>query len=122
MLQALAGEPLARPYVGIRFQSIDAKHKKAKGLAVDQGALVGPATNAAGETLPAIAEGSPAEAAGIQDGDIVIRIEDQVVDTEHPLDAILTSFAPGQVVRMTVLRGPTELVLNVTLGTRPEGL
>ncbi len=122
MHQALAGEPLARPYVGIRYQAIDPKLKTAKQLPVDEGALIAPSTDAAGETLPAITPGSPAEAAGLQDGDIVIRIEDQVIDTEHPLDAILTSFAPGQTVKVTVLRGTTELVVSVTLGTRPEGL
>jgi serine protease Do len=122
MAQALAGEPLARPFVGIRYQAIDAKLKAEEGLTVDEGALIGPATNAAGETLPAIAEGSPAEAAGLQDGDIITAIEDQVIDTEHPLDAVLTSFAPGQTIRITVLRGREELQLSLTLGTRPEGL
>jgi serine protease Do len=122
MAQALAGEPLARPFVGIRYQAIDAKLKADEGLTVDEGALIGPATNAAGETLPAITEGSPAEAAGLQDGDIITAIEDQVIDTEHPLDAVLTSFAPGQTIRITVLRGGDELHLSLTLGTRPEGL
>ena len=45
MAQALAGEPLARPYVGIRYQQIDAKLKKEKGLTVDAGALIGPSTD-----------------------------------------------------------------------------
>jgi S1-C subfamily serine protease len=122
MAQALAGEPLARPYVGIRYQGIDAKVKEEENLTVDEGALIGPARTAAGETLPAIAEGSPAEAAGLRDGDIVLAIEDQAIDTEHPLDAVLTSFAPGDTVEMTILRGTEEMVVSVTLGTRPDGL
>lgn len=122
MSQALAGEPLARPYLGIRYQQIDLKVKNAKGLAVDRGALIGPSTDTSGETLPAITPGSPAEAAGLQDGDIIVRIEDQAIDAEHPLDAILTSYRPGQTVKMTVLRGTAELTLSVTLGTRPGGL
>jgi serine protease Do len=122
MAQALAGESLTRPYVGIRYQQIDAKLKKSEGLTVDAGALIGPSTDANGEPLPAIAPGSPAEAAGLQDGDIILRLEDQVIDTEHPLDAVLTIYRPGQVVKMTVLRGTTQLTISVTLGTRPEGL
>jgi serine protease Do len=122
MSQALAGEELARPYVGIRYQQIDAKLKSEKSLTVDQGALIGPAQETGGETLPAITPGSPAEAAGLRDGDIVLRIEDQVIDSEHPLDAILTSYRPGQTVRMAVLRGAEQLTINVTLGTRPSGL
>jgi serine protease Do len=122
MAQALAGEQLARPYLGIRYQQIDAKLKKERSLTVDAGALIGPSTDASGGTLPAISPGSPAETAGLQDGDIILRIEDQVIDTEHPLDAVLTSYRPGQVVKMTVLRGTAQLTISVTLGTRPEGL
>jgi serine protease Do len=122
MAQALRGEPLARPYVGIRFQAIDAKVKKDEQLSVDQGALIGPATNAAGEVLPAITPDSPAEAAGLREGDIVLFIEDQPIDTEHPLDAVLTSYAPGQTIKLIVLRGTTQMEIPITLGTRPEGL
>jgi serine protease Do len=122
MSQALAGEELARPYVGIRYQQIDAKLKKEKSLTVDQGALIGPAKDETGATLPAITPGSPAEAAGLKDGDIVLKIEDQLIDTEHPLDAILTSYRPGQVVKMAVLRATEQLTISVTLGTRPANL
>jgi serine protease Do len=122
MAQALAGQPLARPYVGIRYVQIDAKLKKEKALTVDAGALIGPSTDAAGETDPGITSGSPAEAAGLKDADIIVRIEDQVIDTEHPLDAILTSYRPGQIVKLTVLRDGAEMTISLTLGTRPDGL
>jgi S1-C subfamily serine protease len=122
MAQALAGEPLARPYVGIRYQAINTKLKADEGLSVDHGALIGPATDPSGTILPAITAGSPAEAAGLRDGDIVLQIEDQVIDAEHPLDAVLTSYAPGQTITMSVLRGAVELEFIVTLGTRPEDL
>jgi S1-C subfamily serine protease len=122
MAQALAGEALARPYVGIRYQQIDAKLKKEKGLSVDSGALIGPATDASGQTLPAITPDSPAAAAGLLDGDIVLKIEDQVIDAEHPLDAVLTSYRPGQVIKLTILRGSNQMEVNITLGTRPGNL
>ena len=122
MSQALAGEPLARPYVGIRYQLIDAKLKADEGLDVDNGALIGPARNAAGELLPAIAPGSPAEAAGLQDGDIVVVIEGQAIDAEHPLDALLVSYRPGQTISLTIRREGNELDVEITLGTRPDGL
>ena len=122
MSQALAGEPLARPYVGIRYQLINAKLKAEEGLDVDNGALIGPARNAAGEELPAIAPDSPAEAAGLQDGDIVLVIEGQAIDAEHPLDALLVSFRPGQTIKMTIRRDGQEMDVEITLGTRPDGL
>jgi S1-C subfamily serine protease len=122
MSQALAGEQLARPYVGIRYIQIDLKVEKDKNLKVDHGALIQSTTDATGATQPAIAPGSPAEKAGLKADDIVLAIEGQVVDSEHPLDAMLTSYAPGQVVKLTVLRGTTQIEVSVTLGTRPEGL
>jgi S1-C subfamily serine protease len=122
MMQALAGRPLERPYIGIRFRSIDLQLQQEESLPVDHGALIGPATDAAGAELPAITAGSPAEAAGLRDGDIILRIESQMIDAEHPLDAVLTSYAPGQTVRMEVLRGDTRLQVNVTLGVRPPDL
>jgi S1-C subfamily serine protease len=122
MAQALAGEELARPYVGIRYVQIDLKVKNQKNLSVDHGALIEPQTDATGATLPAINPGSPAEAAGLKAGDIVLAIEGQAVDSEHPLDAMLTSYAPGQSVKLTILRGTEQLEISVTLGTRPDGL
>ncbi len=122
MAQALAGEQLARPYVGIRYVQIDLKVKNQKNLSVDHGALIEPQTDATGATLPAINPGSPAEKADLKAGDIVLAIEGQTVDSEHPLDAMLTSYAPGQSVKLTVLRGTEQLEISVTLGTRPDGL
>jgi S1-C subfamily serine protease len=122
MSQALAGEPLARPYVGIRYQLVDAKLKAEEGLDVDNGALIGPAINSAGEEVPAIEPGSPAEAAGLQDGDVVLVIEGQTIDPEHPLDALLVSYRPGQTISITIQRDGQEMDVEVTLGTRPDGL
>jgi S1-C subfamily serine protease len=122
MEQALAGKDLARPYVGIRYVQVDLKVKKDKNLSVDHGALIEPTTDAAGNTLPAIAPDSPAEKAGLKAGDVVLEIEGISVDAEHPLDALLTSYAPGQAVQLTVLRDGSQIQVSVTLGTRPEGL
>jgi serine protease Do len=122
MSQALAGQQLARPYVGIRYVAIDAKVKTDEKLSVDHGALIGPATDEAGTSQPAITPGSPGEAAGLKEGDIILSIEGQAIDTEHPLDAIMTSYAPGQTIKLHILRGTQELDVSVTLGTRPADL
>jgi 2-alkenal reductase len=122
MEQALAGEQLARPYVGIRYVQVDLKVKKEKDLSVDHGALIEPTTDATGNDQPAIAPGSPAEKAGLKAGDIILAIEGITVDSEHPLDALLTSYAPGQSVKLTVLRDGKQMDVSVTLGTRPENL
>ena len=122
MQQALAGEELSRPYIGIRYESINVQVKERENLPVDKGALIGPATNAAGETLPGVIPGAPADDAGLKEGDIVQAINDRTIDTEHPLDATLAGFAPGQTVDVHILRDGVALVIKVELGTRPENL
>jgi S1-C subfamily serine protease len=118
MAQAVAGEALSRPWIGIRFTSITLQVKKDLGLPVDAGALVANT----GSTGPAIVEGSPAAAAGLADGDIITSISGITIDGEHPLDAVLTQFKPGDTVTLEVLRDGTTIRLDVTLGTRPGSL
>ncbi|MEA2633182.1 MAG: hypothetical protein QOE66_3401, partial [Chloroflexota bacterium] len=117
--QALAGEKLARPWIGIRYQAITPALVKEQSLPIDHGALVGSGQDATGATLPAITPDSPAAKAGIKDGDIVTSIEGMTIDTEHPLDSIITRFAPGRTVTVEVYRGGSTVTLQVTLGTRP---
>ena len=124
MQQALAGQELARPYIGIQFVTLDQQRAADNDLPVDQGAWVvvlDPQTEAPnGES--AIRDDSPALVAGVETGDIIVAIEGVAIDNEHPLDAVLSQFAPGQTVELTLLRGSTRDMVAVTLGTRPPNL
>ena len=44
------------------------------------------------------------------------------IDTEHPLDAVLSQYAPGDRVTLDVLRDGQHLSVAVTLDTRPADL
>jgi S1-C subfamily serine protease len=120
MEQAKAGKQLARPYIGIRYESIDKQLAKTESLPVDQGAWISPKTDSSGK--PPVNPGSPAEAAGIKAGDIIVAIGATTIDTEHPLNAVLAQNAPGDKVDVKVLRDGKTLTIAVTLGTRPAGL
>jgi S1-C subfamily serine protease len=124
MQQALAGQELARPYIGIQFVTLDQQRAEDNDLPVDQGAWVvvlDPQTEEPnGES--AIRDDSPALVAGVETGDIIVAIEGVAIDNEHPLDAVLSQFAPGQTVELTLLRGSTRDMVAVTLGTRPPDL
>ncbi len=120
MEQAVAGKELARPYLGISFVSINRQYATKHNLPVNLGAYVGAAD---GDTsTDAVKSGTPAADAGIQNGDIITKIGDRVLDDEHPLDATLSQYSPGAVVPVTILRDGKTITLNVTLGTRPANL
>ncbi|MDQ2966365.1 MAG: trypsin-like peptidase domain-containing protein [Chloroflexota bacterium] len=121
MQQALAGATLARPYIGIRFMPIDAQLAVDLKLPVSSGALVRVlnADNQPTGEAPVIA-GGPGAQAGIVEGDVIVAIEGVTIDTEHPLDAVLSQFAPGQTVSVTLLRGNDRQTVSVMLGTRPN--
>ena len=75
-----------------------------------------------GQPVSGVEPGKPADQAGIKDGDIIVSINDKVIDEEHPLDATLAQFSPGDTVAVKILRDGASMTLQVTLGTRPAGL
>jgi serine protease Do len=121
MQQALAGQKLARPWIGIRYVSITPTVAKENNLDVDQGAWVN-AVDASGQKVDPIVAGSPAAAAGLKDGDIITAVDGTAINATSPLDDILTEYAPGRTVALDVLRGGQKIVLTLTLGTRPSSL
>jgi S1-C subfamily serine protease len=121
MAQAVAGEPLSRPYMGIHFVSITRQLADEQKLPVTSGALVG-GTGQNGQPVPGVESGKPADLGGVKDGDIITSINGKVIDEEHPLDATLAQFSPGDTVSVEVLRDGQHVTLQVTLGTRPAGL
>jgi S1-C subfamily serine protease len=118
MDQALAGQELARPYMGIVYRSIDREFADANDLSVREGAIVQRSGGGSG-TSPAVVPGSPADQAGIREGDIITKINDQAIDGDHPLDATLSEYAPGDTVGVTLLRDGGTQTVELTLGTRP---
>ena len=55
-------------------------------------------------------------------GDIIVKVNDQPIDGDHPLDATLSEFAPGDTISVEVLRDGQTQTLSLTLGTRPADL
>jgi S1-C subfamily serine protease len=119
MEQAVAGKQLARPYMGVVYRPIDRQFADTNNLSVDEGALVQPGGTQNSPT-PAVVPGSPADRAGIREGDIIVKVNDQAIDGDHPLDATLSEYAPGDTVKIELLRGGQSTTVELTLGTRPD--
>ena len=64
-----------------------------------------------------VEQNSPAQKAGLRDGDIIVGLDDHEVSSIDVLHRLLTDYQPGVRVSLTVLRGAEKLVLytNPTL-------
>jgi serine protease Do len=96
------------PYLGIRWQWLTPQIIRAYNLPVD-----------AGVYIARIDAGSPAEKAGLQQGDIITHIGDQVIDKDHPYINVLYSYSPGDTTTLSIVRGEQNLDVTVTFGSRP---
>ena len=116
MQQAVEGESLSRPWVGIWYTALTPVIQDQRGLLLGYGALIEPPQELRGS---AVFEGSPADIAGLQDGDIITHVDGIKVDGENPLDEILTQYRPRETLSLRVLRGEELIDLQMELGTRP---
>ena len=114
MEQALAGIELSRPWIGIRYVALNRRTAAENNLTLFQGAWI------SGGTESGIVPGSPAEAAGLADGDIVTKVQGMLIDELHPLQDLLVQYSPGTVIVLDVLRAGATVQISVTLGIRPN--
>lgn len=69
--------------------------------------------------LPQVAEvlpASPAEAAGLQAGDVVLRVRDAEIETFDDLKAAVGRCRPGDELALTILRGAERLQVTLVVG------
>jgi serine protease Do len=119
MQQALAGEQLSRPFMGVTYDIVDPGLAAQFQLPLDHGAWVHN-EDASGNSIAAVTVGSPADKAGIKTGDIITSVEGQTVDPLHRLEDLLVQYSPGRTISLEIYRGGDYITVRVTLGTRPE--
>jgi S1-C subfamily serine protease len=119
MRQAVAGEQLTRPWIGIIYVAVDRALAAENNLPIDYGAWLSPDTGA-GESP--VKDGSPAADAGLQPGDIITSINGARIDASQSLDDVLSNYEPGNQLTLEVLRAGETIQIFVTLGVRPAGL
>lgn len=72
-----------------------------------------------GVAVAKVVEGSPAQAGGIQDGDVILRVNGEDITSSKKLTRLITEIAPDHIARVRVSRGGSERDLDVTIGKRP---
>jgi putative serine protease PepD len=73
-----------------------------------------------GAVIGSVETGGPAESAGLQAGDVVKKIDGQVIQDSTALSSYINSKAPGDKIKLTVERNGSSQDLDVTLQDRPE--
>ena len=71
-----------------------------------------------GALITDVTADSPAGDAGIEDGDVVVAIDQAAIDGSAGVIAAIRDHSPGDQVQITVVRGGTEKTFDVTLTHR----
>lgn len=109
MDQLISEGKVIRGWLGVYIQSMDGAMAESFGLDKPKGALVNE-----------VMEDSPAEKAGIQEKDIILKVEDHEIHSSDELSRIIAAYKPGTKVDVLLLRDKKEKTITVKLGKRPD--
>ncbi len=109
---------IVRPYLGVRYVDIDAQLAEELDLPVTQGVLL---AQGDGSGQPAVIPGSPADRAGLREGDILLRANGQRLTAQSPLSETVQRAAIGDTLTLTILREGEEREVAVTVEEWTEG-
>jgi 2-alkenal reductase len=96
---------VARPYLGIRWQSIHPRIAQTFNLPVEWGTYISD-----------VLSGSPASMSGIMEGDIITQIGNIAINEENTYINTLFAHEPGEEVAISLIRGVQRLDIIVVLG------
>lgn len=106
---------LSKSYLGVRYVTLTPEVAQQLGINTSDGAYVQAAAGS-----PAVVPGSPAANAGLREGDIITKVDNNTIAAGKSLASLLSQHAPGDKVTLTVLRGGKTITVQATLGTFPQ--
>jgi len=98
-----------RGWLGVRIQEVTDEIAESLGMDAAEGALVA-----------GITEGGPAEASGLEAGDVILEFNGQRVPEMRDLPRMVADTPVGEEVDVIVLRKGEEVIVKVTLGRLEE--
>jgi serine protease Do len=98
------GGVVPRGYLGVNIQPVTEDMAEAMGMKTAKGAIVA-------DAMP----GTPAAEAGLKAGDVITKLNGQVVDDASDLTRRIGSFKPTDKVELTYMRDGAEKTASITL-------
>jgi aminopeptidase YwaD len=117
ILRFIAGlvTEIANDDSSLHFTKAESSQPAVRGFRVSVGTVPDYAAEVEGMKLSGVRQGSPAEKAGLQSGDIIIKFGKFEIKNVYDYTYALGEFSPGQKVPVVVKRGQQTLTLTVTL-------
>ncbi|MGM9663108.1 MAG: S1C family serine protease [Oscillospiraceae bacterium] len=103
------GYVTSKAYMGITPYTVNASQAQMYSNLLTEGVYVA-----------AVEKGSAAEKAGIQEGDIIVKLGDKDVTSVSDLTAAKKGYRAGDTASITVYRSGEELTLSITFDVQPE--
>ena len=100
---------VTRGWLGVQIQDINDQIAKALNLNEQNGAIISEVIN-----------GSPAEASGLKQKDVIIDVNKVKITNSSKLKNVISSGRPNEKVDLTVIRNGKQKKIMVTLGIRPN--
>jgi serine protease Do len=104
----IKGTPIERGFLGIQIQPVTTEIADSLGLPKNRGELV-----------QAVQPDMPGAKAGLEPGDIVLKVNGEEVTPDRTLSGIVTDVPPGSRIPLEILRKGKRLTLPVTVAKRP---
>jgi len=104
MEQLKSAGRVVRGKLGVEIQEVTADLAQSFGLSSAQGALVA-----------GIEKGTPAEKAGIQQGDVIVAFNGRPVHSDHELPAMVAETGIGKTVPVELIRNGKHMTIQVTI-------
>ncbi|HSW80716.1 MAG TPA: trypsin-like peptidase domain-containing protein [Candidatus Saccharimonadales bacterium] len=107
-----------QPYLGVRYLTLTDDYAKQLNLKTTTGAYVLPADKDNGQA--GVVSGSPADKAGLQEGDVITEVNGTKIDQSHGLTSQLDQHQVGESVTLTIIRDGKQKTVHATLEPAPN--
>lgn len=104
-----AGQAIDRGYLGVRIQPLSEDLAASLGLPKNRG-----------EFIQAVEPNQAAAKAGMQAGDVVVKVDGKDVTPDQTLSFIVANTAPGKRIPIELLRNGQRLTIQTVVGKRPS--